>query len=882
MKRRQYLIVFLAAIALSGMAQTIGEAFYIYRNDGQFNAFFRDEVISIEYSYEDAEGNTFDEIVTQIVNTADSVYKIPIAAIDSIGFVRPENVPKPDAKSLTSSLLSYLVKFENACLYFKESTPSDILPIVGNKLYTIEMTEMFPVGFFGEVTSVRKEGEFIVVECSGLELEDVFESYSYSVELVSENHDASRVRRAGEPIDRIIPIPTMSHSWSIGMGYSMFSVNNTVEASLTPRFRVKGNDVIDRNRGRLTDIRVTCNYITGTKYEFGFEAAPDPLDFPFPGGRGEHPICPALSFFWDFGVFVGVSGSVTYSQQFTQEYVSHIDYKREGIKMPTINFSLPSMVGGQKSEPRIALKGSVRGGFYGELGIKPWAIDKNLLGKVSGRFEIGVEAEMERGIDLGGLEDADRNTALYDFVDNAADLLNPTLTISPYASVTVTVAIGPWNSTWTPWIGKIGSPLYQGGFFPHFSNTGYNRINDGIKFTGDLSRTCPFPWQIGFSVFDMNGNHVKTEYYNRSYVDPFIFDKYDVTIEGLSKDGEYRVYPTINVFNHDVLASPYVTVRSCPVKISDFKVTNKQFKERGFTNDGLTYDYRFDVSVTASLENRENVQDWGYVYRDPNGREKEFSLVQPSGYGTIYTDTRWAYYRNEAKSTCTLYGYVKYMGSDEPVYGEPHDYPLEYGETSCPDNNHPHMIDLGLPSGTKWACCNVGASKPEEYGEYYAWGETKMKSYYDWHTYSYWHDIDGDDFPTWNSNEFTYIGSDIAGSSYDAATANWGAPWRMPSFKQIQELCYNTTSQWITQNGVNGRKYTGVNGKTIFLPAAGCRWFEELRYEGSYGNYWSSSLSADTSDGAHYLYFSSDDALWYNYGLYRYDGRPVRPVCTTE
>ena len=410
MKKRISLIILLAAVTLSGMAQTIGEAFYVYRNDGQFNAFFRDEVISIDYSYEDADGNTYDEIVTQLVVTEDSIYKIPLAAIDSVGFVQPEIVAKPDTRDMTGSMLDYLVKFENASLYFLATMPSELLPKVGDKLYTLEMTEILPVGFFGEVISVKNKGGFWVVECSGLDIEDIFDSYSYTVEVVSEGEHAARMRRAQPSIDRTIPIPTMSYSWKLGMGFSMFSVSNTVEASLTPRFHIRGTDMKDPVRGRLTDLRVTCNYTTGIKYEFAFETAPNPLDLPFPGGRGEYPICPALSFFWDFGVFAAVSGSVSYSQQFTQDYVSHIDYKREGIKMPKINFDQPLMIGGQKSEPRIALKGAVRGGFYGELGIKPWAVDKNLLGKVSGRLEFGVEAEMESGIDLGGLENADRNT----------------------------------------------------------------------------------------------------------------------------------------------------------------------------------------------------------------------------------------------------------------------------------------------------------------------------------------------------------------------------------------------------------------------------------------------------------------------------------------
>ena len=867
MKRLLHLITWLSVAATSASAQTVGEAFYIYRNDGGFNAFFRDEVDSIAYSHYDADSLFYDEIVTQLVYTPDSLYRIPLAAIDSVGFVQPEIVLKQGVRSLTGSILDYIVKYEGASLFFLETIPSDLKPRVGDRLVTIEMTEMFPVGFFGEVASVSKEDGFVKVECSGLDLEDVFDSYSYAVNITAGDDNTLGARR-WKPIDRRINIPTLSYSWSLGMGYSMFSVNNTVEASLTPRFHIRGNDIVDPKRGRQTDVRVTCNYTTGMKYEFGFEVAPEPLDFPFPGGKGETPICPALSFFWDFGVFVGVSGSLTYSQSFTQEYVAYIDYKREGIKMPTISFGRPSLVGGLQSEPRIALKGSVRGGIYGELGIKPWAVDTNLLGKVSGRLEIGVEAEMERGIDLGGIEGADRSTALYDFVDHASDLTMPTLTIGPYASATITIALGPWNNTWTPWKVKIGSPFYQGGFFPHFSNTAYERTDGGIKLSNDLSRTCPFPWQIGYSVFDLNDNLIKTEYYSRSYWTPMQFDTYDVTISGLSNDGEYKVYPCINVFNHPVLASPFVMVRSCPVKLTDFKVTSKQYQERGFTNDGLTYDYCFNVSVTATLDNSDDVRDWGYVYRDPAGREKKISLMQPSGYGTTYTDTRWAYYRNGTPPfTCTLVPYVEYVDSDKPVYGESHDYPLEYGETSCPDDHHPHMIDLGLPSGTKWACCNVGASAPEGYGNYYAWGETTPKSVYNWDTYQY-----RDEY-----YNVVNIGSDIAGTGYDAATVNWGTPWRMPSLAQIQELLSNCTSTWTTQNGVNGRKFTGPNGGTVFLPASGDRWGADLSGAGTYGYYWSSSLSGSNPSRAYGLYVGAGGANWsYNYG--RGDGFTLRPV----
>ena len=184
----------------------------------------------------------------------------------------------------------------------------------------------------------------------------------------------------------------------------------------------------------------------------------------------------------------------------------------------------------------------------------------------------------------------------------------------------------------------------------------------------------------------------------------------------------------------------------------------------------------------------------------------------------------------------------------------------------CPDSIHPHMIDLGLPSGTKWACCNVGASKPEDYGEYYAWGETSPKSVYQWDTYQYG--------SSWNTN--VNIGSDIAGTSYDCATANWGIPWRMPSLAQIQELMNNCSSTWTTQNGVNGRKFIGPNGSVIFLLAAGGRWGADLYDVGSTFYYWTSTNTENQLHAAYKLIGGSMDESFS--GGPRSYGYSVRPV----
>ena len=195
------------------------------------------------------------------------------------------------------------------------------------------------------------------------------------------------------------------------------------------------------------------------------------------------------------------------------------------------------------------------------------------------------------------------------------------------------------------------------------------------------------------------------------------------------------------------------------------------------------------------------------------------------------------------------------------------DIPISYSK--CPDENHPHLIDLGLPSGTKWACCNVGADKPEAFGGYYAWGETEEKEVYNWNTYIY---CDGS-YETCHD-----IGSDISGTKYDVARVKWGGKWCMPTINDINELYDNTTSEWVTHNNVMGIKFTSKTNSScyIFLPAVGGRWDGDLLYAGESGDYWSSTQEPDYSDYAYYLFFGSGYADWSIDS--RSNGRSVRPV----
>ena len=197
------------------------------------------------------------------------------------------------------------------------------------------------------------------------------------------------------------------------------------------------------------------------------------------------------------------------------------------------------------------------------------------------------------------------------------------------------------------------------------------------------------------------------------------------------------------------------------------------------------------------------------------------------------------------------------------------------------NNNGYDYVDLGLPSGTLWATCNVGASKPSDYGLYFQWGDTsgyteeqigigdgKKKFALDWSDYKWG--------VTENFTKYKRYGAMLELED-DAAHANMGGDWHMPTPKQIQELIDNTTTAWtVSDDGVNGMTFTSSNGKSIFIPAAGSAWDGSVRYSGDSGYVWSSVLYT------HYVVYGQDlgfDSGYVDLGVYdRYCGFSVRGV----
>lgn len=187
-------------------------------------------------------------------------------------------------------------------------------------------------------------------------------------------------------------------------------------------------------------------------------------------------------------------------------------------------------------------------------------------------------------------------------------------------------------------------------------------------------------------------------------------------------------------------------------------------------------------------------------------------------------------------------------------------------------NGHDY-VDLGL--SVKWATCNVGASSPERYGNYYAWGETSTRSSYYRDTYKFYNS---------NTENVSNIGNNISGTKYDAATYYWGNKWRMPTRSELEELLTRCSWTWVTRSGIKGYNVVGKNGQSIFLPANGEYSANDKGAKaGIFGEYWSGTFQKTTD------FYSSSYALIFTQsarkeveGYYRHVGLAIRPVTTAS
>ena len=328
------------------------------------------------------------------------------------------------------------------------------------------------------------------------------------------------------------------------------------------------------------------------------------------------------------------------------------------------------------------------------------------------------------------------------------------------------------------------------------------------------------------------------------------------------------------VYPHDISFCAWYGREESVMQVKECKdvYTVSYEVENGVLSQNGDVNFEMEIHLCGDVRGLRNADEYGYYIKYANSYEyHKVQSLNPTEFDEPYTYTltiedeefQTVEGVKVAKGFYIGFYVVRNNRNKIDYYDEQEIEGLVY-----PDQND--WVDLGLPSGLLWATRNVGASSPTDYGNYYAWGETSPKSVYNWDTYRYYNSSTG--------SSSKYTGSDgltILQPGDDAATANYGG--RTPTKEEWQELTNNTTSQWITINGVNGRCFTGSNGNSLFLPAAGARWGSSLYRAGSKGYYWSSSLVTDDPRYAWYFRFGSDDQRVYD-GDDRSSGFTVRAV----
>lgn len=837
MIRKLYLIILMALMAMTGFAQETGDVIYVYQKDGRIDAFLRSEITEFYYGFEDEDGVTHDDLQMQWIVLSDSICKIPLANIDSISFVTPPTVYQPGVTVIGQSLMQYVESSDSLTIQFAANTPANLLPKVGDLLATTEMSDKFPIGFMGKVKKVTGT----TIECDAVDYEDVLDTY-YGVtvtEAAAEDTNAARRRGINWSGETRFTLPTWNFDFTPEFktkitGMDDLAIKGGIKAvlSITPEFYIKSSLIVNKEQGFnfSTDIIDNVAY-EGTLGVYG--GLEYNHDFKMPNETAKVPIGYGVCLYIDIGAFVRASATVSMSGVWKQNIREQLSfrigskYKGEPIQ------SYDKRETSSSFDVKGCIDGSLMGGFFAELGL---TFLHRSLDKLALRGEAGIEAAGHFVFLNSEIAKARNQTKYYEMLKASEIDLNF------FANATIQAEVGqlnytqntPFNMTWPIAKWNLVPSFYQTEFEQCYSPR--NAAEARVRASGNLIDDV----NIGFKVYTVKGEEVGTyvfdDYYKKGD------QQFGNRFEGLDMSEDYEVYPVVRINDGaDILASPSVKLEKnpFPVTITNFEQTGSHYsKQQGYEYDGRNYFYKFNATTTVELSDAaENVKDWGYIYHDIYGVDKKISCANLGG--RTYPDERYAYYCNDPQRTVELYPYVQFEGETEFQAGKHKIFPVEYkhGLTlSCPDENHPHAIDLGLPSGTKWACCNVGAETPVDFGKYYRWGEVK--------------EVDGSEYPEYLKDLPT---ANIAGTTYDAAVINWGGGWNMPSVAQFNELDSNSSIERIYLEETGGLRFIGPNGNSIFLPAAGA-------FESNGRDYYKKPTEIDSS--------SSNQTSYTHNGLY--------------
>lgn len=850
MKILHKLIVMLLCLVSSGVlavAQEEQRAFFVHRNDGDFNVMFFSQVDSMVYSRIDTDSILRDDYVTQEIWTQDTVVRIPVAAIDSITFQTPSNIYKEDAVIIDQGRQGWIEKVDSLTLYYSLSTPVYLVPEVGEKMVEHETSDLFPNGFIGKVKSVTKNDEYIVVDCDQLSTSDVFDRYYCILEGKCEKTTDGKLRLKRARENGItVPIPSLefkgeadfgwawkeSEECKFGIGTSC-SYSGTIEPTLYYTYIDEyGDKYVCVKLGIDNTFTFKSNLYGGFSLEKDWEI----LDASAPITH-----VPILKLYAKVGPRFTFTGNIALDFEQTTLFSLKFTYiwaSASGLS-PSNGFKKPEFEIVHRNIAKAMGEISVYGGMFVELGI---ALITDDLGKMYTRgdtgFELGIKADIGKSLD-----DAYKSTNFY---ERAEDLVTVSLDRKFGVSSGVAADLLGFHAG-AAIEGMVKLNLFERGLIPKFSNTRYFAQDNAESYlTCEIDKDILAAVPVGFKVYDEDGNMVFKEYYTDDYSGSF--NEYRIPYTFNKVNTTYTAYPVFKLFGeYEVLASPGVEMKSevSPVTVGGEAISSDEASISG----RLDGDYKFLEVGGYSV---------GFLYG-------ESAELQESGTSIVVglnADGTFGSKLIKLKDGTTYY-YCAYLKVGGKIY---------YGEVKsfATPKIPKDAVDLGL--SVLWAKYNVGASKEGDCGGLYGWADaTGSQTAFD---------VMSEDGTTWTSPLYGGANPPVSisgNASYDIASSKWGGGWRMPTEAEVIELIDNCTTEYEEIDGVSGVRFTStINGESIFMPMAGDRFGTEMRETGYTGYYWTGTLNTDNRFNAYRMNFTAAGAEWDNYP--RYIGHSVRPV----
>ena len=594
--------------AMHTPAQQTQDAFYVYRNDGGFNAFFFSDVDRIEYSKVDTAGVEHEEYVTQEVYALDSIFRIPISAIDSIGFVTPETKYKSDVKATTESdLWRYVIGSDTTnTLHLSKTIPQTLIPAVGDKIVTTRSRDYLPSGFYGKVLLVTNDADKITVICETPEFTELFDEWVCKVgansEFITESEGKRYIRRRSEEASDVeLPLPPqireidltdmslqLNDNFSItGSGYLNFGVK--------PRVRIRSFLAVRTLLGVNFDLTVRQENTTWCYLNIKGGVSGS-VDIPF---AKTYTLIPNTPFAIETQGGISASMSGELELDIKRDYIiSSYGQAQYNNSYYDWNSEAGSVIGSihlLDSKSTTSFTGKVTTTLGPYYGVTFSVLKKEVIG-VGMRYDAGLK--LEAALELKA---TDFLFTTLPAILPAYMILNPTpvydmlnrdasITLGPFCTGKVEFTVAAFKKEHkfldvNTQIGKL-----ECGSVPKFANTKVT-INKDTKVptaSVNLSRRTFFDTPVGFAAYyAKSGKEIAKEWYKYYYNghpkgQMFSFKEYKMELPKFGGGKAVRVYPLVNLqpVEYELLCSPYTEI-TVPVEV---KTTPKE--ELDFTAGG--------------------------------------------------------------------------------------------------------------------------------------------------------------------------------------------------------------------------------------------------------------------------------------------------------